>query len=133
MGISASKLGADKKVTDIAEIGDVMLTAFGDYRRLILNDLFANLMETTPERTGTLRYNWRFNPYSKPGDFLAVNDGSPKPWPREPDDMVYDRDFSHFTIYNNSPYILIVNNGEGGNAGNQNFIQRALAMTDSKF
>ena len=35
--------------------------------------------------------------------------------------------WKNFTIYNNTPYINMVNDGEGGNEHNADFIQRALA------
>lgn len=120
------------KTSSLEEVGDILLTTFGDYKQKILRELWNNLMETTPERTGTLRYNWRFKPGGKAGSFLSPNDGSIKPWPREPDEVNYERNWKELTIYNNSPYIVKVNNGEGGNEANQNFIQRALAMTDTK-
>jgi len=41
--------------------------------------------------------------------------------------------WDYISLYNNSEYIVIVNNGEGGNQNNQNFIQKALAMTDARF
>jgi len=136
MGITTGRLDkatVSDKLGNIEEMGEMFLTAFGKYNQLVLRDLFQNLMETTPERTGTLRYNWRFRPGGSAGDFLEVNDGTKKPWPREPDEKDYTRNFKKYTIFNNSPYITIVNNGEGGNSHNQNFIQRALAMTDARF
>jgi len=135
MGIRAGELSRPTKSTDgnIDQMGDIFLQAFGEYNQLILRDLFKNLMETTPEKTGTLRYNWRFLPGGNAGKFLAVNDGTSKPWPREPDEKNYLRNFKQYTIYNNSPYIVKVNNGEGGNEANQNFIQRAMEMTNQKF
>ena len=120
------------KVSSLEEVGDVFMNLLGDYKQAILRDLWDNLMETTPEKTGTLRHNWRFNPYKGPGDYLRVNDGTNQPWPREPDEKVYKAvNISVMTIYNNSPYIVMVNNGESGNEANQNFIQRALAMTET--
>ena len=129
MPITTSDLSPQQTVKEAKDIGTVFLTMFGGYQQLILKELFANLMETTPERTGTLRFNWHFNPYKNAGSELEDNDGTKKPWPREPDDKTYQRAFSHFTIYNNSPYINIVNSGLGGNNHNEGFIQRALEMT----
>lgn len=120
------------KASSLEEVGDIFMTTFGDYQTKLLYELWDNLMETTPERTGTLRFNWRFKPGSLPGSGFAENDGTPKPWPREPQDIVYKKAWKEFTVYNNSPYIVIVNNGEGGNENNQNFIQRAMQMTNVK-
>ena len=132
MPIRTSNISSAQTVKEAKDIGSVFLSMFGGYQQLILRELFSNLMETTPERTGTLRYNWRFQPGGKVGSFLQENDGTSRPYPREPEDVEYQRPFKEFTIYNNSPYINIVNSGLGGNENNQGFIQRALAMTDAK-
>lgn len=118
------------RASSLDEVGDIFMTTFGEYQTKLLYELWDNLMETTPERTGTLRFNWRFKPGGSPGSGFEENDGTPKPWPREPQDVQYTKAWKEFTIYNNSPYIVIVNNGEGGNEHNQNFIQRAMQMTN---
>ena len=121
------------KTSSLEEVGDIMLNSFGDYKQLILRELWNNLMETTPEKTGTLKHNWRYKVGPAIGSYYAENDGSFKSEYIAPDEKFFDKRWNSFTIYNNSEYIVKVNNGEGGNGHNQNFIQRALAMTDARF
>ncbi len=121
-------------VKDLDEVGNVFMTMFAEHRYEIFVDLFQNLVDNSPEKTGTLRYNWKFNPYSKAGSEMRENDGSNQPWPREPDEKTYLRaNISHFTIYNLTPYLVHVNDGKKGNSANQNFIQRSIAQTQNKF
>ncbi len=120
-------------VNSLDELGEAVINAFGDHRIAILGSLFNNLMETTPEKTGTLKFNWRFQPGGNAGSFLQENTGDYRDDPRNPDSVVYIRNWKQYTIYNNSPYVIKVNDGESGNEQNQNFIQRALAMTESEF
>jgi len=125
MGITTSSL---------EEMGDMVVSAFGDYKQAIVAELFDNLMETTPQKTGTLNYNWRFIRGNSPGSFKQPNDGTNWPDPPRPsENMRIGVKWDYISLYNNSEYIVIVNNGEGGNQNNQNFIQKALAMTDARF
>lgn len=122
------------KTSSLEEVGDILLSAFGEHKVAIIVDIFDNLMETTPEKTGTLKYNWRFVRGNSPGNFRQPNTGESWPDPPRPDEnMRVGIKWEEITLYNNSEYIVKVNNGEGGNSHNQNFIQRALFMTDAKF
>lgn len=122
------------KASSLEEVGDIILSSFDDYKMAILVELFDNLMETTPERTGTLKYNWRFVRGDQPGNFRQPNTGESWPEPPRPDEfMRIGKKWEFVSLYNNSEYIVKVNNGEGGNENNQNFIQQALAMTDARF
>lgn len=122
------------KASSLEEIGDIVVSALGDYKVAILVDLFDNLMETTPEKTGTLKYNWRFTRGDTPGSFRQPNTGESWPEPPRPSEyMKIGKKWDSISLYNNSEYIVIVNNGEGGNEHNQNFIQEALQMTKVNF
>lgn len=117
------------RASSLEEMGDIIVNAFGDHKQSIITQLYDNLMITTPEATGTLKANWRVKPGSKPGKGLIENTGRNVAEQPSPDFSKYTRNWSVFSIYNNSPYIVLVNNGEGGNEHNQNFIQEAMAMT----
>ena len=117
------------KVTSLEQVGDVLLTAFGDDKARIVEQLWDNLMETTPEDTGTLKANWNMHPGGKAGKTFIENTGIGVAERAKPDMTKYIRNWKEFTIFNNSPYIIKVNNGESGNEHNQNFIQEAMAMT----
>jgi hypothetical protein len=122
------------QTSSLEEVGDVLLSAFGDYKLAITLDLFDNLMETTPEKTGTLKYNWRVVKGGSAGNFRQPNTGESWPDPPRPSEaMRIGKQWDSLTLYNNSEYIVKVNNGESGNELNQNFIQRALAMTNARF
>lgn len=122
------------KTSPLEEMGDMIISSFGEYKQAIVIDLFDNLMETTPQKTGTLNYNWRFQRGDSPGNFRQPNTGENWPDPPRPrETMKIGVKWDFISLYNNSEYIVIVNNGEGGNEHNQNFIQRALAMTDARF
>jgi len=117
------------RASSLEEVGDIMINVFDDFRRDTARQLFENLMETTPEATGTLKANWNAKPGSKIGTQLIENTGKDVIERPTPDFDKYIRNWKVFTIYNNSPYIVHVNNGESGNEHNQNFIQAAMAMT----
>jgi len=117
------------RASSLEEVGDIMIEAFGKRKRRIIEELFDNLMETTPEKTGTLKANWFVKAGKGAGRFVIENNGLDAIEPETPDFSQYERDWKTFTLYNNSPYIVIVNNGEGGNQHNQNFIQAAMEMT----
>lgn len=117
------------RASSLEEVGDIMIEAFGKRKRRILQELYTNLMDTTPERTGTLKANWNVKAGAGAGKLLIKNTGKDVIESEIPDFSEYERDWKVFTLYNNSPYIVIVNNGEGGNEHNQNFIQEAMAMT----
>lgn len=121
-------------VARLDDVGDVIASAIGDYKMAILVSIFDNLMETTPEKTGTLKYNWRFIRGDSPGNFRQPNTGESWPEPTRPsENMRIGKKWDSVSLYNNSEYIVKVNNGEGGNENNQNFIQQALAMSSSEF
>ncbi len=116
------------------DIGDILVSAFGDFKMAIIVELFDSLMETTPEKTGTLKYNWRFIRGDESGNFRQPNTGESWPEPPRPNEnMRIGKNWESVSLYNNSEYIVKVNNGEGGNENNQNFIQQAIAMANSKF
>jgi len=117
------------RASSLEEVGDIMINIFGDHKKKIASQLFDNLMETTPEATGTLKANWKARPGSKAGKTVIENTGRNVKETPVPDFDRYVRNWTMFTIYNNSPYIVLVNNGEGGNDHNQNFIQEAMMMT----
>ena len=122
------------KTSSLEEVGDVLLSSFGDYKVSIMLELFDNLMETTPEKTGTLKYNWRFIRGDEPGSFRQPNTGESWPEPPRPNENIrIGAKWETISLYNNSEYIVKVNNGEGGNENNQNFIQQALEMTNARF
>jgi len=122
------------KTSSLEEVGDILLSSFGDYKVAIIVDLFDNLMETTPVNTGTLKYNWRFARGDSAGPFRQPNTGDSWPEPPRPSENIrIGVKWENISLYNNSEYIVKVNNGEGGNQNNQNFIQEALAMTDARF
>ena len=122
---------ANLKASSLEEVGDIMIQVFGDHKQKVAQDLFDNLMEETPEATGTLKHNWKARPGSKIGKGFIENTGQMLGEPPEVDFSKYTRNWSMFTIFNNSPYIVHVNNGESGNESNQNFIQRAMEMTNA--
>lgn len=117
------------RASSLEDVGDIMINVFDDFRRDTARELFENLMETTPEATGTLKANWKAKPGSKAGKTFIINTGKDVAEQPVPDFDKYIRNWKVFTIYNNSPYIVHVNNGESGNEHNQNFIQAAMAMT----
>jgi len=117
------------RASSLEEVGDIMIEAFGKRKRRIIQELYENLMETTPEKTGTLKSNWFIKPGSGAGKKFIENTGKDVTESETPDFSEYERDWKTFTLYNNSPYIVKVNNGESGNSHNQNFIQRAMEMT----
>jgi len=122
------------KTSSLEELGDIIVSSFGEYKLEIAIDIFDNLMVTTPENTGTLKYNWRFVKGDQPGNFRQPNNGESWPEPPRPSETLkIGKKWNSLSFYNNSEYIVKVNNGEGGNENNQNFIQAALAMTDAKF
>ena len=122
------------QATSLEEVGDIVLSSFEDHKMAIVVSLFDNLMETTPENTGTLKYNWRFTRGDQAGNFRQPNTGETWPEPPRPDEyMRIGKKWDMVSLYNNSEYIVKVNNGEGGNENNQNFIQQALAMTANEF
>jgi len=122
----------------------VMLEALGSFNRSITLSLYDNLMITTPsinaghpfpERTNTLKKNWRVAP---------GNTGDSSFLPRSTKVRVVDRarptkvfnylgEAKKITIFNNSPYVNYVNNGIRGNDANSHFIQKALKMTEDKY
>lgn len=120
-------------VNSLDELSEAVISAFGDHKLAILDSLFENLMITTPEKTGTLKFNWRFKPGGKAGSFVKENTGDYLPDPRKPSEVEYVRNWSQYTVYNNSPYIMNVNDGDIGPDYNKNFIQAALAMTEDEF
>lgn len=117
------------RASSLEEVGDIMINVFDDFRRDTAKELFENLMETTPEATGTLKANWKAKPGSKIGKGFIENTGKDVVEKPVPDFDKYIRNWKVFTIYNNSPYIVHVNNGNSGNEHNQNFIQAAMMMT----
>ncbi len=117
------------RASSLEEVGNIMINIFGDYKRDTARKLFINLLKETPENTGTLKFNWMARPGGKAGKNYRENDGSNAPEREVPDFTKYKRNWSQFTIYNNSPYIVHVNNGESGNEANQNFIQAAMEKT----
>lgn len=120
---------ASFRANSLEEVGDVMIRFFEDFRLKLVEELYDNLMITTPEATGTLKANWNLKAGSGAGKRFIENTGKDIANPQEPDFSKYKRNWKIFTLYNNSPYIVIVNNGEGGNEHNQNFIQEAMMMT----
>lgn len=114
------------EVGSLEEIGDFTIKAFSEYKSQIARSIFYHLMGTTPVRTGYLKSNWRAVPGNMGGSgknkFVK---GKHYSEPELQDLDEYTRG-DHFTIFNNTPYIAIVNNGEGGNDHNQNFIQSAV-------
>jgi len=117
------------RASSLEEMGDILINAFGEHQNKIAADLYENLMETTPEATGTLKANWKVHVGSKAGEGLIENTGRDVPEQPVPDFAKFDKKWKALTLYNNSPYIVHVNNGESGNEHNQNFIQAAMMMT----
>lgn len=117
------------RASSLEDVGNIMIEALGKRKRRIIQELFENLMETTPEATGTLKANWFVKTGSGAGKKLIKNTGIQVNESDIPDFSEYERDWKIFTLYNNSPYIVMVNNGEGGNGHNQNFIEKAMEMT----
>lgn len=114
--------------SSLEDVGDILINSFGKFQNKLAERLYDNLMETTPEATGTLRANWKVNVGPRAGKGFIENKGISLGEPKKPK-FDYSNRWTAITLYNNSPYIVLVNNGEGGNDRNQNFIQRAMEMT----
>lgn len=111
------------------DIESAVLKTFGRYKKELVETLHGNLMITTPVDTGTLKANWKVAPGNTGGNSFIPNTGKARKQPRPPDLSRYVRNWTYFTVYNNSPYIAKVNEGINGNEHNQKFIERAVAMT----
>lgn len=117
------------RVKTLKDIGRFAIESFEDGKEKLVMDIHKHLMNTTPVRTGTLKSNWRMTPGSLVNRTFIPNTGetrTPKPIKNAITDYV--RNWKKFVIYNNTPYVNIVNDGINGNEHNQNFIQKAIAL-----
>jgi len=111
------------------ELGRAIIENFGDYKKELATALFEHLMTTTPVKTGTLRANWKQAPGKTGGTSFIPNTGQDRDMPPALNLSKYIRNWSVYTVFNNSPYVEKVNDGLSGNERNQNFIGKAIAMT----
>ena len=113
------------------DIGDFFTQALGRHKVKIAKSLYENLMETTPEKTGALKGNWYINKGLNVGGKEFDKSRTEQPTPDV--ERFKESKANALTIYNPAPYIVLVNNGEGGNQANQNFVQKAMQMTEDEF
>ena len=128
------------KVASFDELGKAVIESFGDYKRRAAEIVYEELTHRrnggdsagTPVDTGTLRANWKAAPGATGTDSFKENTGESHARPPRFDTFKYIRNWSVFTIYNNSPYVIHVNDGARGNDHNQNFIQKSLKKAQSR-
>ena len=127
------------KVASFAELGEAVIESFGDYKRRTAEIVYEELTNAkiapsakvgTPVDTGTLLANWRAAPGKTGTSSFIKNTGEEHSRPPRFDTFKYVRNWSVFTIYNNSPYVIHVNDGTSGNKHNKNFIQQSLAKAE---
>ena len=122
------------------DLGESLIESFGDYKRRsaeIIYEELTNKKESldgtgTPVATGTLRANWKAAPGKTGTDSFKINTGESHSRPPRFDTFKYIRNWSIFSIYNTSPYVLAVNDGVKGNTHNQNFIQKSLKKAEGR-
>ena len=114
-------------INSFNDLGNAVIESFGDYRHRTAEVLHESLVSVTPEKTGTLKANWKGAPGKTGTDSYIPNTGEKRQRPPRFDTSKYLRNWSVFTIRNNSPYVKFVNDGIRGNQHNVNFIQRGIA------
>ena len=114
-------------VKSLGELVAETQNEFGDYQNRVVQEVFDALVDGTPFETGNLRANWKVAPGSQERSGYDEY-GDSAPMPEKPNMKKYKRNWTNFSVYNNTPYIEKVNNGEGGNEHNANFIQMALSQ-----
>ena len=122
------------------DLGESLIEAFGDYKRRSAEIVYEELTNKklsvdgpgTPVATGTLRANWKAAPGKTGTASFKKNTGEIHSRPPRFDTFKYTRNWSVFTIYNTSPYVLVVNDGMSGNDHNQNFIQASLKKAEGR-
>jgi len=116
-------------VSRLEDLGEAVIEAFGDYKRETAEALHEKLLDVTPVRTGTLRKNWVGSP-GKTGSPTKHTPNTGRYWDRPKPFLTgkYTKDWSMFTIRNNSPYVMYVNDGIRGNQHNAGFIGTAIAQ-----
>lgn len=124
-------------IKSLADLGEAVIKASEDYRHRAAEVVYDNLTKNkntsgigTPVKTGTLRANWQAAPGNTGGDGFIKNTGESRAKPARFDTSKYLRNWSVFTIKNNSPYVIHVNDGISGNSHNANFIGKALAQAE---
>ena len=116
-------------INRLEDLGEAVIETFGDYKNRTVEVIHEKLIEDggTPVKTGTLRANWRAAPGNTGSDtYFTPNTGEKREKPKRFDTSKYLRNWKMFTIRNNSPYVIHVNDGLSGNSHNANFIQAAL-------
>ena len=122
-------------INRLEDLGEAVIEVFGDYKNRTAEVIYEKLTEPggTPVKTGTLRANWKAAPGKTGSDTRFIpNTGENREAPARFDTSKYLRNWKMFTIRNNSPYVIHVNNGISGNGHNANFIQAALQKADDE-
>ena len=98
--------------------------------------IWDELMDKTPVDTGTLKFNWRVAPGESGGTYnkLRPKDGTKNYYgePTRPNLEKYPQNWKQMRIYNNTPYIMDVEENNYKNptaktAGNRDFIKNSVA------
>ena len=122
-------------VKKLSDIGKSVIEAFEDDKENNIMRIYESLLINTPKDTNTLVSNWRLSPGSIANKTYFIENTGEKRIPKSVKDARFDyvRNWKTFSLYNNSPYVGIVNNGLNGNAKNQNFIQRSVEQAVGSF